>query len=301
MANNNNIKKLLKSPEYNIEKKLADGTFGTVFKGWRACALKCITLDDLQENDHENKVKIWQVESLSLLTLRGHSRIVFYNKFFGSDDFNKLWVEFDFCEGATNLNKYFWKKMFKKPCKETKHRFMVEIADALAFLHNHGVLHRDLKPDNIMVVENSGTGEAHMKVSDFGLAKVIAACKYGGNLQGYYEAAGTGTQYFMAPELFDLHYTRSGDIFSSGLIFNALLQGTTLSSKLFLVVKVNGGPPGRWSHDKKANVELPENIASCLSDTLKELLKSMLAREFQKRPSADSVRSAILETSYKDL
>ena len=300
MANNN--KKILKSGEYSLEKKLGDGTFGTVHKGWRMCALKSVSLDtlSLKHADCKARVQVWVTESSSLLTLRGHPRIVEYNKFFGADDCKKLWVESEFCEGG-NLNKYFWKKMFKKPCKDIKHRFMVEIADAITFLHNRGVIHRDLKPENIMVAEDHESGEVHIKVSDFGLAKMIAACKHGGDLQKFYKFAGNGTKYYMAPELYDQHFTRTGDIFSMGLIFNALLQGSSLSSKLFLVVKANGGPPGKWSHENNESIEVPENIAACLSDTLKELLKSMLSREWQTRPSAETVYTTLMESTFKDL
>ncbi|XP_072029634.1 serine/threonine-protein kinase 35-like [Amphiura filiformis] len=296
----NHMKKVLASGEYTLEKKVADGTFGSVHKGWRVCALKSIALDKLQGNDQKNKVQMWIDESVSLLTLRGHPRIVEYNKFFGSDDNKKLWIESEYCEGGT-LNKYFWKTMYQKQCKDVKHRFMVEIADALAFLHNRGVTHRDMKPDNIMVVDGSTPGEAHIKLSDFGLAKLIASCKYGGELMKFYSASGNGTKYYMAPELYDQHFTRTGDIFSMGLIFNALLQGSSLSSKLFLVVKVHGGPPGKWAHENNESVEIPENIAACLSDTFKQLLKSMLSREWQTRPSAETVHGTLLETTHKDL
>ncbi len=298
MANHN--KKPLASGEYTLEKKVAEGTFGTVHKGWRVCALKSITLDKLQGNDDKKKVDSWISESASLLTLKGHPRIVEYHKFFGSDDCKKLWVESEYCDGGT-LNKYFWKKMYQKQCKDVKHRFMVEISDALAFLHNKGVTHRDLKPDNIMISEGPPPGEAHIRVSDFGLAKLIASCKHGGQLKKFYNSSGNGTKYYMAPEFYDEHYTRPGDIFSMGLIFNALLQGSSLSSKLFLVVKVNGGPPAKWAHQNNKSVEIPENIAACLSDSFKQLLKSMLSREWHTRPSAEKVHQALLETTHKDL
>src|SRR5262249_21226952 len=71
-------------------------------------------------------------------------------------------------------------------------RIMNEVARALAYAHRHVVVHRDIKPDNILIAE----GEA--QVTDFGIAKALSASAEGGTLTSVGIALGTPS--YMAPE-----------------------------------------------------------------------------------------------------
>jgi len=74
----------------------------------------------------------------------------------------------------------------------TKH-LMQQVATALAFAHSRGVVHRDVKPDNIMIVGND-----HVKVTDFGIARVL---QEGNTLRALtVTGASMGTPLYMAPE-----------------------------------------------------------------------------------------------------
>src|SRR5215831_8716313 len=104
-------------------------------------------------------------------------------------------------------------------------QYAIQIADALATAHHHGVIHRDLKPGNIMLTKTGA------KVLDFGLAKMRTAEAHG-------VAVGTetipltsegiilGTLQYMAPEQLEGKEadTRS-DIFSFGLVLYEMLTG----------------------------------------------------------------------------
>ena len=94
-------------------------------------------------------------------------------------------------------------------------RLMMIIAQAVHYAHREGVLHRDLKPGNILI---DGAGEPHL--TDFGLAKT--------DNDGSYTDAGTmlGTASYMAPELAaGGRATVATDIYSLGVIFYELLTG----------------------------------------------------------------------------
>ena len=71
-------------------------------------------------------------------------------------------------------------------------RMLREVADALAYAHAHGVVHRDIKPDNVMI---SGR---HALVADFGVAKAVSEPPAGPTLTTVGMAVGTPA--YMAPE-----------------------------------------------------------------------------------------------------
>src|SRR5262249_7380767 len=90
-------------------------------------------------------------------------------------------------------------------------RVTFQIADALAHAHEHGVVHRDVKPANILLDEK-GTGW----ISDFGLAKD----EYGDPSRA---TDLVGTLRYMAPERFDGHSGPGGDIYALGVTLYEML------------------------------------------------------------------------------
>ncbi len=89
------------------------------------------------------------------------------------------------------------------------------ICDALGYAHSQGVIHRDVKPDNILVLENG-----NVKVTDFGIAKLRMS--RGATQTGSI----TGTPNYLAPELIlNQPYDHRVDIFSLGVTFYELLTG----------------------------------------------------------------------------
>jgi hypothetical protein len=95
---------------------------------------------------------------------------------------------------------------------------MLEIAEAVACLHDHGILHRDLKPSNILL--NRVDGRGHAYVADLGLAKQLGA-------RPTETLAAWGTLENMAPERArsDARVSQAADIFSCGTILYELIVG----------------------------------------------------------------------------
>ena len=93
---------------------------------------------------------------------------------------------------------------------------MFGIIDAVSYIHERGIVHRDLKTANILFDEE--TGETSVKIIDFGFGD-----KQMSNT-GYDDHVGTLT--YMAPEVaFNHEYTKSVDIWAIGIIMHILLTG----------------------------------------------------------------------------
>ncbi len=140
------------------------------------------------------------------------------------------------------------------PWQEAAQTFL-EIASALEAAHENGIVHRDLKPANVKIGQADATGEARVKVLDFGLAKAMDTQTASGSMPGLSESptltlAATmrgevlGTAGYMAPEQArGTAVDKRADVWAFGVcLFEALTgQGTfggdTISDKLASVLK----------------------------------------------------------------
>lgn len=99
--------------------------------------------------------------------------------------------------------------------KEAELRFYAcEIILALEFLHGNNILYRDLKPENVLL-----DAEGHVKLSDFGLSKVLGCCN---------EKTGSfcGTLEYMSPEILnDCKYDKASDYWALGILLFQLATG----------------------------------------------------------------------------
>jgi serine/threonine-protein kinase len=105
---------------------------------------------------------------------------------------------------------------------------MLQISAAVAAAHEEGVIHRDLKPGNIFVVQRSHAPTI-IKVLDFGIAKLAADASDGGE-QKPLTLTGVmiGTPRYMSPEQCDgAELTPASDVYSLGIILYEMLTGTT--------------------------------------------------------------------------
>ena len=117
-------------------------------------------------------------------------------------------------------------------------RYTRQLVEATACLHEHGVVHRDIKTANIFLTEEMKT----IKLGDFGCAvKIKAHTTMPGELQGF-----VGTQAYMAPEVFTRNMSeghgRAADIWSVGCVVLEMTQGerpwASLSSNYQIMFKV---------------------------------------------------------------
>lgn len=95
-------------------------------------------------------------------------------------------------------------------------KIMFQLVQGLAYLESHGIIHRDIKPTNIMITFKPGNECPDLIIGDFGLA-----CMKDENIP----CKGSGTHGYMPPEVVisktqeGIQYTSKVDVFSAGVIF----------------------------------------------------------------------------------
>jgi eukaryotic-like serine/threonine-protein kinase len=101
-------------------------------------------------------------------------------------------------------------------------RILREVMDALAYAHRNGVVHRDIKPDNVLI------SERHAVVTDFGVAKAVSASSGGASSLTSLGVA-LGTPAYMSPEqaAADPHVDHRADIYAVGVLAYEMLTGRT--------------------------------------------------------------------------
>ena len=164
-----------------------------------------------------------------------------------------------------------------------------QTAGALAALHNQGVVHRDVKPGNILL-DTDPTGAIHVKLTDLGIAKVVDE---GDIVQEQTRRRIPGTPRYLSPE----QITRQpldgrSDIFSLGVMAYELLSGEKPfkadNSRGYLVANIKQNPEPLH--------ELDEDIPSFLG----RVVKKMLAKNRENRYDAETLERD-LQLAYQHL
>ena len=141
-------------------------------------------------------------------------------------------------------------------------RIMRDVADALAYAHQHGVVHRDIKPDNVLV---SGR---HALVTDFGVAKALSAATGETALTSLGMALGTPA--YMAPEQAagDPHVDHRADIYALGALGYEMLTGRPpfagLGPQQLLAAHVTQTPEPVTQHRTAVPPTLAALVMRCL-------------------------------------
>src|ERR1700730_13349028 len=149
--------------------------------------------------------------------------------------------------------------------------YAVQIVDALAAAHAKGVIHRDLKPGNIIITKNG------VKVLDFGLAKLSTekvSSESSANIQTLTEpitGAGAilGTLYYMAPEQVEgKEADERSDIFSFGVVFYEMITGqrpfTGDTQAAVLAALLRDQPPAMSQWQPAVPRQLERVVRKCL-------------------------------------
>ncbi|PGH29254.1 STE/STE11/CDC15 protein kinase [[Emmonsia] crescens] len=193
--------------DFQLGDCLGKGAFGSVYRAlnWgtgETVAVKQIKLTDLPKS--ELRVIMQEIDLLKNLD---HPNIVKYHGFVKSIE--TLNIILEYCE---NGSLHSISKNFGRFPENLVGLYMSQVLHGLLYLHEQGVIHRDIKGANILT-----TKQGLVKLADFGVAS---------RTTGLHESSVVGTPYWMAPEVIELSgATTASDIWSLGCTVIELLEG----------------------------------------------------------------------------
>lgn len=205
------IGKLLDN-RYEILEKIGCGGMSTVYKARchrlnRFVAIKILKEDLAQDEEFRRR---FHDESRAVAML-SHPNIVAVYDVSRSSDIDYIVMEL--IEGIT-LKQYMQQKGNQLNWREALH-FIIQITKALGHAHSRGIIHRDIKPHNIMVLKDGS-----VKVADFGIARLINA-----NHSTLTQEA-LGSVHYISPEQArGSHIDARSDLYSAGIVLYEMLTG----------------------------------------------------------------------------
>jgi eukaryotic-like serine/threonine-protein kinase len=199
---------------YEILGELGQGAMGVVYKGKdpkinRLVAIKTIRFSDDFEEQQAKEVKERFFKEAELAGRLSHPSIISIHDV--GEDYDLTYMAMELLEGEDL--EHFCEKNSLLPLRKVLD-IIAETADALDYAYTQGVIHRDIKPGNIMLLKNG-----HIKVTDFGIAKAVSSSQTRTGII-------LGTPNYMSPEQINgMEIDGRSDIFSLGIVFFQLLTG----------------------------------------------------------------------------
>jgi len=268
--------------------KLGEGTYATVFKGKSRLTENLVALKEIRL-EHEEGAPCTAIREVSLLKDLKHANIVTLHDIVHTD--KSLTLVFEYLE--RDLKQYMDDCGAILAINNVK-LFLFQMLRGLSYCHARRVLHRDLKPQNLLINE-----KGELKLADFGLAraKSVPTKTYSNEVV---------TLWYRPPDVLlgSTEYSTPIDMWGVGCIFyemssgRPLFPGSTVEDELHLIFKVLGTPteetwPGISKSEDLQNYRFPEYTAENmvaraprLDNEGISLLLGFLKFEARKRTSA---------------
>ena len=264
---------------YEILEMIGSGGMAVVYKARchrlnRLVAIKILKDDYLEDEDFRRR---FQAESQAVAML-SHPNIVSVYDVSTSISMEADYIVMELIEGIT-LKQYMEKKGVLN-WKETLH-FAMQIAKALEHAHGRGVVHRDIKPHNVMVLKNGS-----VKVTDFGIARMMSK---GNTLT----KEALGSVHYISPEQAKGGRVDSrSDIYSLGVVMYEMMSGRPPyegeSPVAVAIQHINGG------------AILPSTLNPNIPGGMEQIIMKAMAHELKDRYDTTTQMLADMDEFRKD-
>nr|AHW46386.1 MSP [Paramecium caudatum] len=253
---------------YLIQKILGEGSYGQVRLVTHKKTNQLRAMKQIQKKKILKEQEDAMFSEVALLKDMDHPHIVKLFELY--QDSQNYYLVTEYLNGGELLDKLTKLTTFNE---RTAADYMKQVLSALAYCHAQNIIHRDMKPSNIML--QSPDPKAGIKVIDFGTAKK--------QVSGEKQTQVIGTPLYIAPEVIDKQYTEKCDIWSCGVILYQILTG-----KFPFDVKVQSLQQ-LFSNIKSGKYNFTSKEFTSLSFEAQNLIKQMLQFDPSKRPSAQQI------------
>lgn len=264
--------------QYRIIESIGSGAMGTVHLAHsirdktQLAAVKILKEELVEDESSRQRFK----HEGTIIDKLSHPNIVAIRE--RGEHKGKLYIAMEYLRGKTLAQKI--KEDGRLDLKEC-FGIMIQVTDALAFIHNKDIVHRDLKPANIMLIEKDGKTD-FVKLLDFG----VALMKFQTRLTQSGMLVGT-INYIPPEQITENVYSPAGDVYSLGITFYEMLVGTpafpadTITAVVEKILDEIPQPPAGL------RPEVPEE--------LNRLVMQMLSKNQAQRPLTQDVLNSLTE------
>ncbi len=269
---------------YRIDEKIGEGGFGAVFRGMHLGLQRPVAIKVLRPNpaaDMTEQITRFRAEGVAACRVAHRNAVEVLD--FGVSSEGIAYLVMELLSGRSIGSILRDTKKFPlSRCRDIGSA----VCDALSAAHAAGIVHRDIKPDNVFVHAN-GDGSEIVKVVDFGIAKLLDV-KPEDLVEATQLGAVIGTPPYMAPErLMGKAYDERSDIYSVGVLLYLMMSGelpfAAANASLGEMVMLHMTQDPRDL--KELNAEVPDRVANVVMQTL--------AMEAGDRPSLREVRDVL--------
>ena len=282
--------------KYSITKKIAVGGMGAIYKAKHPTLNRDVILKELTLKGNRAINERFKREAQFMIDFRDDHIVQVYDHF---KEGRSYYIVMEYVDGVT-LSKLIDKNRYLP--NEIAILIFYEICRALKHAHERGVIHRDIKPDNVLI-----SRDGVVKLTDFGIATSKDSEE-----QGLTRDMTLGTPAYMSPEQISdsKNVDKRADIYSLGVVLYEMVTGKCPFPGNFTPETINAIHRGKYIPPRKVNPKVTPVVQRIIKKAMHHKVKrryrdlayvlAILARQTKKCRDEDMVRDTLRAYIYEN-